>query len=107
MYLRETRRTNKDGSVVRYLQLAHNTRNPKTGASTAKVVHNFGRAELVDREALARLVTSISRLLEPEQQAALSPEGTAAAGGPEAVAALDTRGMAGAGTLDPAWAGRG
>lgn len=31
MYLRETRRTNKDGSVVRYLQLAHNTRNASTG----------------------------------------------------------------------------
>ena len=24
MYLRETRRTNRDGSVVAYLQLAHN-----------------------------------------------------------------------------------
>jgi hypothetical protein len=34
MYLRETRRTNKDGSVVSYLQLAHNERHPKTGAST-------------------------------------------------------------------------
>src|SRR5699024_8665914 len=104
MYLRETRRTNKDGSVVRYLQLAHNTRNPKTGASTAKVVHNFGRAELVDREALARLVTSISRLLEPEQQAALSPEVTAAAGGPESVEVLDSRRMGGAWTLDQLWA---
>ena len=37
MYLRETRRTNRDGSVVRYLQLAHNERHPETGNSTAKV----------------------------------------------------------------------
>ena len=49
MYLRETRRVNKDGSVVRYLQLAHNERHPATGVSTAKVIHNFGRAELMDR----------------------------------------------------------
>ena len=31
VYLRETRRVNKDGSVVRYLQLAHNERHPRTG----------------------------------------------------------------------------
>ena len=55
MYLRETRRTNKDGTVVRYLQLAHNERHPVTGAPTAKVIHNFGRADQVDRDALARL----------------------------------------------------
>ena len=67
MYLRETRRTNRDGSVVRYLQLAHNERHPETGNSVAKVIHNFGRAERVDRQALARLVLSISRFLTPEQ----------------------------------------
>ncbi len=67
MYLRETRRTNRDGSVVRYLQLAHNERHPETGNSVAKVIHNFGRAELVDRAALGRLVSSISRFLTPEQ----------------------------------------
>lgn len=65
MYLRETRRTNKDGTVVRYLQLAHNERHPVTGAPTAKVIHNFGRADQVDRDALARLVSSISRVLGP------------------------------------------
>ncbi len=66
MYLRETRRTNRDGSVVAYLQLAHNERHPQTGSPVAKVVHSFGRAELVDRDALARLVSSISRFLTPE-----------------------------------------
>ena len=38
-----------------------------TGVSTAKVIHNFGRAETVDRDALARLVASISRFLDPAQ----------------------------------------
>ena len=70
MYLRETRRTNKDGSVVSYLQLAHNERHPVTGSPVAKVIHNFGRADKVDREALRRLVASISRFLEPAEAAA-------------------------------------
>jgi hypothetical protein len=51
--LRETRWTNRDGSVVRYLALAHNERHPVTGSPVAKVIHNFGGADRVDREALA------------------------------------------------------
>ena len=51
--------------MVRYLQLAHNERHPVTGSPVAKVIHNFGRAETVDRAALRRLVTSISRFLDP------------------------------------------
>jgi len=70
VYLRETRRSNRDGSVVRYLQLAHNERHPVSGSPVAKVIHNFGRVEKVDRAALARLVSSISRFLTPEQAAA-------------------------------------
>ncbi len=69
VYLRETRRVNRDGTVVSYLQLAHKERHPRTGGPVAKVIHNFGRADKVDREALARLVASISRFLEPEQAA--------------------------------------
>jgi hypothetical protein len=95
MYLREKRRTNRDGSVVRYLQLAHNERHPQTGNPVAKVIHNFGRAEQVDRAALARLVCSISRFLTPEQAAA-------AADGAE-VEIVDSRPLGGAWTLDRVW----
>jgi hypothetical protein len=95
MYLRETRRTNRDGSVVRYLQLAHNERHPETGSPVAKVIHNFGRAEHVDRAALARLVASISRFLSPEEAAA-------AAHGAE-VEIIDSRPLGGAWTLDRVW----
>jgi hypothetical protein len=95
MYLRETRRKNRDGSTVSYLQLAHNERNPETGSPTAKVIHNFGRADKVDRDALARLVSSISRFLTPEQAA------TAAAAGE--VEILDARRLGGAWTLDRVW----
>jgi hypothetical protein len=95
VYLRETRRTNRDGSVVRYLALAHNERHPITGSPVAKVIHNFGRADKVDREALGRLVASISRFLEPEQA-------VAAAAGAE-VEILDSRRLGGAWTLDRLW----
>jgi len=53
VYLRESRRRNKDGTVVSYLQLAHNERHPRTDSPVAKVIHNFGRADLMDRAALA------------------------------------------------------
>ncbi len=95
MYLRETRRTNRDGSVVAYLQLAHNERHPETGNSVAKVIHNFGRAEHVDRDALSRLVSSISRFLTPEQA-------LVAATGAD-VEVLDARRLGGAWTLDRVW----
>jgi transposase len=95
VYLRETRRTNRDGSVVRYLQLAHNERHPRTGSPVAKVIHNFGRADRVDRDGLARLVSSISRFLEPDQA-------VVAAAGAE-VEIVDSRRLGGAWTLDRIW----
>jgi transposase len=62
MYLRTTTRRNRDGSEVTYFQLAHNYRNEQTGNATAKVVHNFGRADELDRDDLARLCRSIARV---------------------------------------------
>ena len=93
--MRETRRTNKDGSVVSYLQLAHNERHLVTGSPVAKVIHNFGRADKVDREALARLVSSISRFLEPAEAAA-------AAEGSD-VEIIDSRRFGGTYVLDELW----
>ncbi len=66
MYLRTVRRKNSDGSTVAYYQLAHNERHPRTGKSVAKVIHNFGRADQLDREALVRLCRSIARVCEVE-----------------------------------------
>jgi transposase len=62
MYLRTTRRQNKDGSVVEYYQLAHNERHPVTGKPVAKIIHNFGRTDQLDREQLVRLCRSIARV---------------------------------------------
>jgi hypothetical protein len=75
MYLRETKRRNADGSEVSYLALAHNERDPESGVPRAQIVHRFGRADEVDREALRRLVKSISRFLDPADAVAATVSG--------------------------------
>jgi len=95
VYLRETKRRNRDGSTVSYLQLAHSERHPVTGVPSAKVIHNFGRAEAVDRDALARLVASISRFLDPAQAIAAAHTGE--------IDILDSRRFGGAWVLDRLW----
>jgi transposase len=64
MYLRETKRRNADGSVVRYFQLAENTWDAGRGCAVAKVVYSFGRADQLDQEALRRLAASILRVCD-------------------------------------------
>ena len=64
--MRTISRTNKDGSKVTYVQLAHNVRDEKTQCAKAKVVHTFGRADSLDVDALKRLAKSICRFLSPE-----------------------------------------
>jgi len=44
--------------VISYLQLAHNQRHSETGSPVARIFHNFGRAESVDREVLRRLMAA-------------------------------------------------
>jgi len=62
MYLRTTSRKNRDGTKVEYYQLAHNRRSPVTGKIEADIIHNFGRADHLDRDVLARLCRSIARV---------------------------------------------
>jgi len=58
-------RRNADGSVVRYVQLAHNRR--VKGTTQAQVLLNLGRQDRLDPDGLRRLVASINRYLgEPE-----------------------------------------
>jgi hypothetical protein len=95
MYLRTIQRRNKDGSEVGYVQLAHNVWDPAKRQSRAQVIHSFGREDQLDREALARLVRSITRFLEPgEALAATAPEG---------LRFLASRPMGGAWVLDQLW----
>lgn len=65
MYLRTTSQMRKDGTVVRYLQLAHNVWNAEKGRSDATVLYNFGREDAQTRDTLERLVRSLSRYLHP------------------------------------------
>src|SRR5579885_1997067 len=94
MYLRTIQRRNKDGSVARYLQLAHNERTER-GQVVARVIHSFGREDELDREALARLVRSISRFLEPGEQLAAAAS--------EELRFLESRPFGGGYLLDALW----
>jgi transposase len=59
MFLRFTSRTNADGSVVRYVALAHNRR--VDGRIKPDVLMNLGRADQVDVDGLRRLAASINK----------------------------------------------
>jgi len=78
MYIRMTQRKNKDGSVVQYYQLAHNKREPGTGKIVPQILFNFGRAEELDREGLARLSRSIAKVCGVSVSEAVPCEGKAA-----------------------------
>jgi transposase len=95
MYLRTIQRRNKDGSVVRYVQLAHNVRHPESGNPVAEVIHSFGREDMLDREALGRLVRSITRYLGPEAELH-APDG-------EGLAFVSSKRMGGTWALDGVW----
>jgi hypothetical protein len=74
MYLRKTQRRNRDGSVVRYVQLAANRR--MNGTTQADVLVNFGREDQLDLDGLRRLVASINCYLgDGDDTAALQAEG--------------------------------
>ena len=62
MYLRSTKRKNKDSSTVEYYQLAQNERHPQAQKPASKIIHNFGRADQFDRQELVRLCHSIARV---------------------------------------------
>jgi hypothetical protein len=84
MYVRTTARRNRDGSVVRYVALAHNRR--EDGKTKAEVLLNLGREDRLDTEGLRRLVGSISRYLGDAPPAGQEP---AAAGEGPSLADLD------------------
>jgi hypothetical protein len=97
MYLRTIQRRNKNGTVVRYVQLAHNVRHRESGNAVAQVLHSFGREDQLDRDALGRLVASVNRYLG---------EDTASASGVDAVEPLpfhSARRLGGVWALDGLW----
>lgn len=97
MYLRRTTRKRKDGSEVGYLQLAHNEWDAKAGHSVVRVLHSFGREDLIDRAAIERLIGSLERWLDPT-----APPRPAAGAGPGLVF-VESRPIGGAWALDGLW----
>ena len=95
MYVRVSSRRNKTGQTVRYLQLAHNEWDPAAGMSRTKVLYSFGREDELDRQSVQRLVTALSRLLDPGAAAAASI--------PADMTLSDARPMGGAYALDGLW----
>jgi hypothetical protein len=99
MYVRTTQRRNKDGSLVRYVALAHNRREGEQ--TKAEVLLNLGREDRLDVDGLRRLVGSISRYLgDPEPQATV-PAATSAGDGLQVVS---SRPLGSAWLLDGLWA---
>ena len=94
MYLRRTQRKRTDGSVVGYVQLAHNRR--VNGVTQAEVLVNLGREDELDIDGLRRLAASITRFTDGDGAAVLP-----AAGGAFEVVA--SRAMGGAWLLDGLW----
>jgi hypothetical protein len=74
VYVKTTKRENKSGTV-RYLHLAHNEWDPVKGRAVPKVLFTFGREEDLDRDAVKRLVASLTRLLEPGEALASTAAG--------------------------------
>ncbi|MFN3414675.1 MAG: transposase, partial [Thermoanaerobaculum sp.] len=94
-------RKNKDGSVVRYVQLAHNVRHPQTRKPKAMVLWSFGREEALDKDALRRLVKSINRFLGPEEALRQEAEAGAVEGKP--LSFKESRPLGGGWVLDALW----
>ena len=99
MYIRTIKRQNKDGSIVEYVQLAHNVRHPEKGYPKAEVLYSFGRREQLDIEALQRLVSSISRFFSPEEQIRLQ----ATTSSPEPLEFVRSRSAGGGYLLKAIW----
>jgi hypothetical protein len=95
VYVRVSSRKNKTGQVVRYPQLAHNEWDAAAGVSRTKVLYSFGREDDLDRLGIERLVTALTRLLDPAAAAALT--------GPADMALTDSRPYGGTCLLDGLW----
>jgi len=96
VYVRTTSRTAKDGTVVRYLQLAHNEWDAAAGRSKPRILFSFGREDQLDRGAVERLIGALARLLDPAAGAALP-------GVPDDLVFTDSRAFGGTYLLDELW----
>src|SRR3954470_24293044 len=97
MYLRTTQRRRKDGSLVRYVQLAHNRR--VGGVTQAEVLLNLGREDQLDIDGLRRLAASITRFTDGDGAGMPLP------GPPGEFDVVGSRPLGGVWLLDGLWRG--
>jgi transposase len=95
MYLRTTQRRRKDGSLARYVQLAHNRR--VGGVTQAEVLLNLGREDQLDLEGLRRLAASITRFTDGDGGGVPLP------GAPGEFDVTGSRSLGGVWLLDGLW----
>jgi hypothetical protein len=86
---------------VSYLQLAHNEWDPAAKTSRTKVLYSFGRADQLDRAAIERLITALTRVVGVEAVAA-GPDRARVVGLP-GLEFVESRPLGGAWLLDRLW----
>src|SRR6266496_4431150 len=101
MYLRRTQRRRKDGSVVGYVQLAHNRR--VDGVTRAEVLLNLGREDELDVDGLRRLAASITRYTDGDGALAPLAAGAGEGAGEGELVVQSSRALGGAWLLDALW----
>src|SRR3954447_26365956 len=106
MFLRFTSRTNADGSVVRYVALAHNRR--VDGRIRPDVLMNLGRVDQVDVAGLRRLAASIGKHFgdgdgDGDGDGLSDAVETGAATGAAALEVIDARPIGATWLLDALW----
>jgi transposase len=102
MYLRRTQRRRKDGSVVGYVQLAHNRR--VDGVTRAEVLLNVGREDELDMDGLRRLAASIVRFTDGDGATVLLGERSSGVAPDDGGLEVDTsRALGGVWLLDALW----
>jgi len=100
MYLRFTQRANTDGTVVRYVALAHNRR--VDGKVKPDVLMNLGRVDRLDVDGLLRLAASIhAHFGDGEELGAGTQAGLVAGAAPMEV--VDSRPIGASWLLDGLW----
>jgi hypothetical protein len=102
VFVRTSTRKNQDGSRVSYLQLVHNEWDPAAKTTRAKVLYSFGRADQLDRPAIERLITALTRVLGTEPASGAGPDRARPAGLPGLVF-TESRPLGGAWLLDQLW----
>ena len=86
-----------------YLQLVHNEWDPAAKTTRAKVLYSFGRADQLDRPAIERLITALTRVLGTQPAADGAGPDRARPVGLPGLTFAESRPLGGAWLLDGLW----